>query len=164
MFLLKIFLPALLFVLSNCADNPFSTQPVLITTRLDQENNYRLPNNTRPVHYDVALVTNIHEDDFEFSGRVIITLKALEDTNNITIHYRQLTINDYKLIDSETENEINIKDAIYDEITEHFVFDLESPLKNDSQYQLTINYNGTLRDDLAGFHKSSYLDENGKRM
>lgn len=159
----KLLLSTLFFALCN-GKNPFSTLPVLISTQLDEEYNYRLPNNTRPVHYGVHLTTNIDKGDFDFTGSVTITLEALEDTNNITIHYRQLTINDVKLIDAATEQEIKFDEPTYDEVTEHFVFSLETPLVNGSEYKLTIEYNATLRQDLAGFHRSSYRDDDGKQM
>uniref|UniRef100_A0A336M3W6 CSON008207 protein n=1 Tax=Culicoides sonorensis TaxID=179676 RepID=A0A336M3W6_CULSO len=159
-----IFFKSLLFlslsVLTYC-DNPFSTQPIFVSTQLDEKHNYRLPNNTRPLHYNIHLTTNIEQADFDFYGSVEITLEAVENTKNLTIHYRQLTINEVKLIDVETKKEIKFNEPHYDEITEHFVIPVESELVNGTQYLLSIEYNGTLRDDLAGFHKSSYTDDDG---
>lgn len=163
MFILNVLLLKALFALC-IAENPFSTLPVLIPTQLDLENNYRLPNNTLPLHYEVHLLTNIHKKDFDFEGRVTITLKALDDTKNITIHYRQLQVNDVTLIDGKTGKELQFEEPTYDEVTEHYVIPLEKPLVNGSEYQLTIEYNATLRTDLAGFHRSSYKDEIGNLM
>lgn len=163
MFISKVL--SLTFFLALCyAKDPFSTLPVLISTQLDEEHNYRLPNNTRPVHYDIHLTTNIDKGDFDFTGVVAITLEALENTNNITIQYRQVTINDVKLVNAQTEQEINFDEPTYDEITEHFVVPLKTSLVKGTNYKLTIEYNATLRQDLAGFHRSSYKDDEGKQM
>lgn len=161
-FLLFLLLPS--FFALSIGENPFSTLPVLISTKLDQEYNYRLPNNTRPSHYEVHLTTNIDKANFDFMGRVTITLKALEETSNITIHYRELTVNDVKLFDAATQDELEFELPTYDDETEHYVLPLKKPLVDGAEYKLTIDYNATLRQDLRGFHRSSYKDEEGKIM
>ncbi|XP_063706176.1 aminopeptidase N-like [Culicoides brevitarsis] len=130
---------------------------------LDDQHSYRLPNNTKPINYEVHLTTNIDKGDFEFDGRVVITLEALEETDNITIHYRQVTIQDVQVKDSSGK-EVKISGLpMYDDVTEHYVVFVDK-LSKGSQYKMTIDYNATLRDDLAGFHKSSYKNEEGETV
>lgn len=119
--------------------------------------NYRLPNNTKPEHYAISLETNVHENNFTFLGQVTITLRALEATKNITIHHRQLTIG--RVILQEADNIIPIKvDISYDKTTEFLVITVPDGLKKDQRYKLLIIYDGTLRTDMGGFYRSSYVN------
>ena len=70
------------------------------TTRLplslpsDERNslNYRLPNNSLPLHYDMHIETDIHEGSDKFKGKVKINVKILETTDVITMHFRNDTM------------------------------------------------------------------------
>lgn len=146
-----------IFALCN-AESPFSTLPVPISTELDEQYNYRLPNNTKPINYEVHLRTTIDKGEFGFDGRVVITLEAVEVTKNITIQHRQVDINDVVLADDKG-NALEIDEPTYDTETEHFVIPVVKDLAKGGKYTLTIKYNATLRDDLSGFHKSWYKDE-----
>lgn len=120
------------------------------------EINYRLPNNTKPENYDIKLSTNIDKTNFTFTGTVIITLRALEATKNITLHQRQLTIIDIWLI-SENRKPITVEKWTYDKTTEFLVVPVSAGLQKDQPYTLTIEYTGELRTDMGGFYRSSYV-------
>lgn len=119
--------------------------------------NYRLPNNTKPEHYAISLTTNVHENNFTFEGKVIIILRALEPTRNITIHHRQLRIDKVHLLDVGTSIPIVVHWK-YDTTTEFIVITVADELKKNQLYQLVITYYGDLRDDMGGFYRSSYVN------
>ncbi|KAG4078826.1 hypothetical protein HA402_015416 [Bradysia odoriphaga] len=141
--------------------------PNLITTAsasfssFQQESiSYRLPNETFPENYVVHLKTDIHEGNFNFSGRVEITVAVRDQTSEIVVHARQLVIDDVKLwnvLSSTTE--IQIQPFEYDAVTEFVTIRLVSgALLTNQKYLLVIEYNGQLRDDNLGFYRSSYRD------
>lgn len=128
------------------------------------EETYRLPNNTRPSLYEVHIRTWIHEEIFTFEGRVEIFIIALETSNNIVIHQRQLNITNFALRDL-SNGDILPATVSYDPIREFLIFDLTmDELEAGNRYLLQVNYTGTLRSDEAGFYRSSYLNDSGDRI
>lgn len=127
--------------------------------------NYRLPNNTKPEHYGITLATDVDKSNFTFTGEVIITLRALEPTKNITIHHRQLNIGGISLQSKDSPKKIPVGDWTYDKTTEFLVVPLPDALEKDQRYFLTVTYSGTLRSDMGGFYRSSYINsKNEKRF
>ncbi|TMW48643.1 hypothetical protein DOY81_006273 [Sarcophaga bullata] len=53
--------------------------------------NYRLPNNTYPVHYAIELTTAVHSGQRPFTGIVVIDIVVAEATTQIVLHARQTT-------------------------------------------------------------------------
>lgn len=125
---------------------------------------YRLPNNTFPVHYDITLITNIHVGDFEFAGRVDILIQAVENTNNITLHYRELTFLTVNLLNA---NGVSIQSPVpftLQEDVEFLVIQPTAQLTAGTRYIVQILYVGILRNDDAGFYRSSYVDSFGRTV
>lgn len=124
--------------------------------------NYRLPNDTIPTKYEVAIVTNVHSGDFNFSGTVRIVVDILQDTKSITLHQRQLTIYSIELTDNQSSS-FDLHPYEYDTLTEFLKI---TPLNNvtlakGKTFFLKIEYTGVLREDQKGFYRSSYKDESG---
>ncbi|XP_055306447.1 aminopeptidase N-like [Sitodiplosis mosellana] len=144
--------------------NPTNVQTFTVDTR--DEQNYRLPNNTKPETYDITIRTTVDEavnedNDFSFEGTVVINIKALEETSTITLHARQLTITDIRL-KSANGGDIQLE-WTYSIVPELVILATKSKLEKDKNYLVTIAYTGELRKDNAGFYRSSYLDANGLR-
>lgn len=121
---------------------------------------YRLPNNTRPITYDVHLTTRVDKGDFAFTGEVLIVLQVPEPTSEITIHARQLQINSVNLTSAYLSPQLFESSYTYDNITEFLKVTTKEPLPRD-YYRLYIEYSGKLRDDKAGFYYATYADDNG---
>lgn len=125
---------------------------------------YRLPNDTKPVLYTIALETNVHEGNFDFTGNVQIEIDVLKATDVITLHYRQLTILDVKML-NENGREIDIvENWTFREDREFLDINLTEMLEEEIPYTIVIDYEGTLRDDEAGFYRSSYLNKEGEEV
>lgn len=130
----------------------------------DDVETFRLPNNTRPIRYDIQLTTDIHRAEFNFSGVVRILIEALENTSEITLHYRQITIDTVNLWSSaETPVllEGNITPAL-DERLEFIRIPTAEELVAHEHYIVEVEYNGILREDNFGFLRASYRDSDGE--
>lgn len=124
---------------------------------------FRLANNTRPIHYDIWLSTAIHEADFRFNGTVHIRFRTLEPSTNITLNFKQLTITNVDLLDT---NKILIQNnllTVVDDVTELLVTFPSQELPANQQFILSIDYNGVMRTDNYGYYRGFYVDENGQQ-
>lgn len=122
---------------------------------------YRLPNDTKPIHYDIWLSTDVHRGNFTFEGRVSILIEAIENASAITLHYRQITITNVRLM-RDTGGTIH-SSAPFELIpsTEFLIIRPTQQLVQALKYIVEISYTGVLRSDDAGFYRSSYVNPQG---
>ncbi|XP_044314598.1 aminopeptidase N [Drosophila rhopaloa] len=127
------------------------------------EDNYRLPNDTIPSHYAVSLSTNVHTGDTVFNGTVSITLDVVVQTTKIVIHARQLENFTANIVRQGVENPVNyILTYEYEDAREFLTLSQTGlTFPADTQWLLTISYQGHLRTDNGGFYLSTYTDEEG---
>lgn len=142
-------------------DDPFVPRVEDLPPLEDVFTTYRLPNTTKPNSYDVSLRTWIHEGNFQFNGSVRIDISIEEATNSITLHHRYLTVGDVRLWSGETS--IPILSQSYNATLEFFTVSVQDTLLPGEAYTLDIDYSGTLRNDEAGFYRSSYVTSDGTR-
>jgi aminopeptidase N len=126
---------------------------------------YRLPNNTRPLFYDIHLTTHIHENKFEFSGHVTIkfTVKSMP-YNEITLHMKMLENLDIKLLNDTAGLIESDVDFDHEDVTDFLTIKPKNGLQLNGVYHLDIAFDGTLRDDNLGFYRSSYLNPQGNTV
>lgn len=126
--------------------------------------NYHLPDNAVPVHYDIEVILHIEEDNFTFDGKSNIILEIRRATQNLSLHALDLTIDETAtLLDS---NDIIIYTPTthnYDNETEILTLQFDEELPP-GIYSLNIQYVGILNDDLHGFFRTSYTNENGEKV
>ncbi|EDV93344.1 aminopeptidase N [Drosophila grimshawi] len=139
-------------------------QVSLNTPREDDNNdeNYRLPNNTVPIAYDVELWTQVDTGIREFKGIVKIDLQVQTASNTITLHAKETE--NYKATlkskDNAASSSIPLK---WNVGTREFLqltpVDTTLTFEKDSNWTLTIEYEGSLRTDNGGFYLSTYKDD-----
>lgn len=130
----------------------------------DEGVNYRLPNNSIPLRYEIWLKTDVEKQNFEFSGRVKIHIKIVEDTNVITLHHRQITIEQIDLLNTSrtlTSSRLFFRP---EPKIEFLTIMLPRDFKEDEEFILDITYKGTLRNDKAGFYRASYKNEKNETV
>lgn len=124
---------------------------------------YRLPNNTKPIRYDIKLTTDVHNENFTFTGRVTIEIEAVENSAEVTLHYRLLTIVNVALLRSTGGTiQPNVPFTANDTL-EFLIIKPTQRLIAGTRYLIAIDYVGILRNDDAGFYRSSYVDILGTR-
>lgn len=114
-----------------------------------------LPNNVKPNKYTLKLKPNFN--DFVFDGVLDFSFDVLEKTNTIVLNSKELNIQKAKFLNNDVEI-INIE---LDENLERVTFTLNKFL-DENNYNLIIEYQGILNDQMAGFYKSKYLDTNNQ--
>ena len=136
--------------------------------------NYRLPTNVKPIHYKITLDPLIEEPGpieelvpSTFTGEVIIRVRVLEETRNITLHYNDLSIENVTITEASTETDLSVTHT-YDNVTHFWVIsagdDAEATFKANKEYEITTNYAGHHQEDMYGFYRSSYRDAENKTV
>ncbi|XP_055633119.1 aminopeptidase N-like [Toxorhynchites rutilus septentrionalis] len=144
--------------------------PATVYSQHDGDN-YRLPNNSYPLRYDLQLTTYIHDNSskwqFRFDGKVRIKVFVKDEGNSsITVHYRQTTITHVKLwslLENGTERVLlNDNTSFVLDPKREFVTVTPSSEILNGTYYLEFEYHGELRNDNAGFYRSSYVDNENR--
>lgn len=132
---------------------------------------YRLPNNLKPVHYNLTLRTFIpngnisYEEDFEFEGKISISYICSTPTNKIVFHSQDLTLNEFDLIALNKDENIELTIDVEYDIERSFV--TLTTTKNcelNAKYILDIHFDGKILNELYGFYKSSYVTHDPQRI
>lgn len=121
---------------------------------------FRLPNTSIPTQYTLYLDTNVHLNNFQYSGTVQIQLTTLVDTNQIVLHSTGNVINNLQLFNTN-QLEIALHDYFHDEEKEFLVINTRAPLPANTNYRLLIEFSNEHRNSLTGFYRTSYRAEDG---
>lgn len=124
-----------------------------------------LPKNVKPLHYNLTLEPNLKEiEACSFKGNIIIEVRALEATSNITFHTKNITIHEESLKISSSNATLKISNTTYDEVKEFYIITLEEPLEERNNYVISIDYfEGILEKEPSGFFLANYIDPNGTK-
>lgn len=126
---------------------------------------YRLPVNIQPKHYKLQVLTHIDDDrGFEFSGKVFITLKAIEKSRNVTLHSKDLEIDEKNIIINTIDNvksdgPFKVDKTEVNERHDYYIMHLSNSLQVNQEYILEIPFSGELNKNLYGYYRSSYLNK-----
>jgi puromycin-sensitive aminopeptidase len=123
-----------------------------ITKTNDGVDPYRLPRNVIPIRYNLKMVPNL--DTATFWGIVTVKLSVKTKTNTIMLNSKKLNIISIH-INKKIENNFKI-----DFKTERLIITTRKMLKP-GIVCLRIHFSGILNNDLTGFYRSTYLDNNG---
>lgn len=140
-----------------------SSWAVLGLALADSSYNYfRLPTALRPLKYNLRVLTHLEDpENLRFEGNVKILFKALENTKNITLHSKNLTI-DNSLITLRDTSSANKKYCFSgtEVIPAHdfFVMRICEELVAGQVYELTMPFAADLNRQLEGYYRSSYND------
>ena len=125
------------------------------------ETNYRIPDNTIPLHYDVYLFPNLENQTF--SGKVSILIKTTEPRDFFVSHIQYLKITKTELKNSYQEI-VPLEEAFEYDVNQFWVVvpsKSKNPVLPAGNYTLNLEFNGRLDRDILGFYMSTYTDAKG---
>ncbi|TGZ49914.1 Aminopeptidase N [Temnothorax longispinosus] len=116
---------------------------------------YRLPENAKPLHYNIRLITPLEEGNDIFHGEISVIIDNLYVTSSISLHSQDLEINitTTTLINSNG----NIYEPIkytYDNITNILTFSFDHKLDR-AIYTLNMTFAGNYSK--SSYHKSGFI-------
>lgn len=103
---------------------------------------FRLPNNTRPTHYDLHVSTEIHSGNFTFEGVVRINVTVVEASNTITLHSRGQTI--HQLIVQNSDGTVIPNTHELDAEREFLIISVTQALQQNQEITLEITFSAVL--------------------
>ena len=126
--------------------------------------NVTLPENVRPVHYDLTLTPNF--DDFTFAGVVDITVRMEPGTTEIVLNCDEIDINTATIgwADVDGSHELAATGISYNKDAEQATIRIEGAPANGlvGNTHLRMTYTGELNDKLRGFYRSQYTNPEGE--
>lgn len=129
--------------------------PLQLAADDDDDNDpSRLPKNSKPIRYDIALITNVHTGEKEFSGTVKIDIEITEETNTITLHNNGLTPTRIRFYGNDIDD-IPHTTSVNTSYSFFFIT-TERVLQVGELYSIEITYTGQLQTSMSGFYLSSY--------
>ncbi|NXC09182.1 AMPN Aminopeptidase, partial [Orthonyx spaldingii] len=152
-----------------------STAGPSITTTTAAPNNpwnrWRLPTTLKPETYEVSLQPFLKPDAnnmYIFKGNSSVVFVCEEATNLILIHSNKLNYTMQGSFHATLQAEGGgsapaISRTWLETPTQYLVVQLDTPLQQGQRYRLSSSFTGELADDLAGFYRSEYTDESGKK-
>ncbi|CAG1976831.1 unnamed protein product [Fusarium graminearum] len=117
-----------------------------------------LPKNVKPLHYDLTLEPNF--ETFKYEGTVVIDFDVVEDSTSIALNTVDLEIHD-TLVEANGATISSSPTLDYDKDSQTTTITFDKTIPAGQKARLTQRFTGTLNDDMAGFYRSSYKDEQG---
>jgi aminopeptidase 2 len=117
-----------------------------------------------PITYDVILYPYLDlpaPRNFTFDGEVTINVVVARPTKIIKMHAFDVIIVKIVITD-ELLDEITVDNYTLSTDDKHFfTITLKSTLDLGAKYEINIKYTGKLNDNLDGFYRSSYKEDDG---
>ncbi|XP_058986516.1 aminopeptidase N-like [Musca domestica] len=122
---------------------------------------YRLPTAIKPDRYKLKVITHLENPaNLTFNGQVSIRFNVLEETNNITLHAQNLTIDENRIqLKSYGDKKYRLCKESVQTVTEqdYYIIRLCQPLEKGQMYKLKLYFSGILSEKLHGYYRSSYV-------
>ncbi|KAI1069324.1 hypothetical protein LB507_008790 [Fusarium sp. FIESC RH6] len=117
-----------------------------------------LPKNVKPLHYDLTLEPNF--ETFKYEGTVVIDFDVVEDSTSIALNTVDLEIHE-TLVEANGATISSSPTLDYDKDSQTTTITFDKTIPAGQKARLTQRFTGILNDDMAGFYRSSYKDEQG---
>lgn len=142
---------------------PVQNDDPLANSNNESKINYRLPNSTAPIHYDLKIIPDI-EGDSGFKGACMIHFRVLEPTSDITLHSVRLNVdeNDTRVISSDG-TALTPKAHTYVTMTDQLIISVDRILDK-GEYWVVIGFSGDYKERLHGFFKGYYTNKEGNEV
>ena len=115
-----------------------------------------LPDNVKPVNYDISIFDLELGGDFTYQGSVAIQLKVPKSSREITLNSHLLKIHSAELSLESTKTTQSFK-AIgisYDAPRQRATLTFADDLPVSEKASLVVSFQGTMNNDMAGFYRA----------
>ncbi|KAH8356006.1 hypothetical protein KR200_007328 [Drosophila serrata] len=124
---------------------------------------YRLPTDLLPQRYHLRILTHLEGPEaLRFSGSVKILIQVLQDTKNISLHSRDLTIDESRTtlthLGPETTENICVSSTEVNPTHDYYILFPCHELLAYNYYELNLFFSAELNQKMAGYYRSSYTD------
>ncbi|EDX14832.1 aminopeptidase Ey isoform X2 [Drosophila simulans] len=124
-------------------------------------NHYRLPTALRPQKYYLRILTLLESpDDLRFVGNVQIVIEALKNTRNITLHSKNLTIDESRItlrqISGASNKDNCVSSTSVNPTHDYYIMHTCEELLAGNVYKLGLPFSADLTRQLFGYYLSSY--------
>ena len=119
------------------------------------EPSYRLPRQVVPRHYRLRMEPDL--DAATFTGSEVVTLEVVEATDRVVLNAAELRIEQARFVRGDARAEAEVE---YDEELQRAVLRVSEPLST-GRWELHCRFTGILNDQLRGFYRSTFDDEDG---
>jgi aminopeptidase N len=128
---------------------------------------YRLTREVVPDSYEVYLKAYFEEagaNAFTFDGEVKIRVRATTSTPvmSVVLHSNDLIVKSYSFDHDDLGNLGSGINGTYNATTDKLTLTANQRIPLDGKTTLTITYQGFMRDDMNGFYRSYYMENNQK--
>ncbi|KAF4628180.1 hypothetical protein G7Y89_g9972 [Cudoniella acicularis] len=117
-----------------------------------------LPDIIKPFNYDISIYNIELGGEFSFQGTVNINSKIAKATKEIVLNTHQLKIHSAEVFLEHTKTQQSVKaiDISYDAPRQRATLSFLDELLVSEKASITIKYQGTINNDMAGFYRSKY--------
>lgn len=120
---------------------------------------YRLPTAIKPILYNLNIITYLEPNNLKFRGFVTILLNVVENTNNITLHVGNITVDRNRIL-LKKRDDFHFEKCVLSVKTvpfhDYFIIETCRPLERGKLYYVKLFFKGLLSDQLRGYYRSSY--------
>ncbi|CDO74865.1 hypothetical protein BN946_scf185004.g15 [Trametes cinnabarina] len=117
------------------------------------QQDYRLPTDVKPTHYDLTVWTDLENNKFE--GIVHIDLHVNKETSKIVLNTANLELGDVSLKSDALQDVQTTSSREFDTANERGIFSFAKALPQDAKGRLSVTFKGELTGDMLGYYRSS---------
>ena len=141
----------------------------------------RLPQTLFPSNYKITLQTDLKL--FHVNGSVSIRVNCAQTTSNIIVHLREMNVTKTEVFENTQDNHVpaavqemveiedqtnrgnklHVTRTMENQTLEMFLIEVNKNLTPRRIYEIYIEFEYPLKDDLLGFYRSSYTTEGGEK-
>jgi aminopeptidase N len=110
------------------------------------------------LNYAISLFDLQNGEPWTYQGKVDIDLEVKRATKTITLNTHELKIHsaEFAADSGKTSSSIKASDITYDEKNQRCTFSFDQELQTSPKALLSISYEGTMNNHMAGFYRSKY--------
>ncbi|KAG6832426.1 hypothetical protein H0H87_001586 [Tephrocybe sp. NHM501043] len=127
-----------------------------------QDDQYRLPTDVKPKHYDVTIKTDLGR--LEFEGFVKIRLDVHRTTSSVTLNTTALELGKASIYSDALKSEQEPSEVTIVKESERVTYQFPTALPGGSTAHLKIGFSGKLLGSMTGYYKATYEIEGKQRV